>query len=118
MRRSAKIRFPLHPPSSRVSRPTGDFRPRCTNNNAKQIGHEVGLRSHLDASRIETIRSPTLLRFGGHGPRNYGKLLAFNRLTIQGPNCPVPPWSRVVGEPRTPRGSFISMVIYDPRATL
>jgi hypothetical protein len=27
-------------------------------NNAKQIGHEVGLRSRLDASQIEAIGSP------------------------------------------------------------
>jgi len=31
-----------------------------------------------------------------------------NNDSVRGPNCLVPPWSRTVGEPRTPRGSFIS----------
>jgi hypothetical protein len=40
--------------------------------------------------------------------RNYGKVLTFERMSLfAGPNCPVPPWSRTVGEPRTPR-SFTS----------
>jgi hypothetical protein len=27
--------------------------------------------------------------------------------SVRGPKCPVPPWSRTVGEPRKLRGSFI-----------
>jgi hypothetical protein len=33
---------------------------------------------------------------------------AVPQASVRGPNCPVPPWSRTVEEPRTPRGFFIS----------
>jgi len=30
-------------------------------------------------------------------PKNYGKVLAFERMTVRGPNCPVPTWSWTAG---------------------
>jgi hypothetical protein len=40
-----------------------------------------------------------------HGPREGP---SFYLYAACGPDCLVPPWLRTVGEPRTPRGSFIS----------
>jgi hypothetical protein len=39
--------------------------------------------------------------------RSYPHPRLFRTNSVRGPKCPVPPWSRTVGEPRPPRGSFI-----------
>src|SRR5215467_7450198 len=112
------MRFPLHPPSSRVlcqRAVSGLVALIITpNRSAMKSAYEAALMRH------KSRRSDHRPYCGSEAtaPRNYGNVLAFNRLTIQGPNCPIPPWSRVVGEPRTPRGSFISVVIYGPRAAV
>ena len=55
--------------------------------------------------------------FGGleTAPKNYGKVLVFERMTVRGPNCPVPTWSWTAGRAaHTARLFHFAHAVYAP----